>query len=143
MKFVADVMLGRLTRLMRFHGYDVEYDPRAKDDQLLLKMRSRILLTKDRSLAARGRKTRVYLIETSGPENQLAEIRKTFPQPDSGRATRCLLCNSQIRRVRKRKVEHLVPPFVYRKHETFYFCSRCRRVYWQGTHFEHLMRMIE
>ena len=51
MRFVADVMLGRLARFLRFRGYDVEYDHRATDEELLLKSRRRIVLTKDRPLA--------------------------------------------------------------------------------------------
>ena len=143
MKFVADVMLGRLVRLMRFSGYDVEYDRNAADEMLLRRSRYRMLLTKDRSLAERAQKYKVYLVKTSGGEHQLAEIKKEFPLRLECSATRCLVCNRKIRAIRKSRVEHLVPPFVFRKYDTFYFCRQCRRVYWQGTHFERMSRVIK
>ncbi|HJZ10776.1 MAG TPA: Mut7-C RNAse domain-containing protein [Acidobacteriota bacterium] len=143
MKFVADVMLGRLARLMRFDGYDVEYDPKFGDEELLKRSRSRILLTRDRDLAARASKNRAYFVQSTGAEIQLEEIQNNFPQADGNHATRCLVCNCKIRIARKSKIEHLVPPFVFKRHHEFYFCHRCRRVYWKGTHFERMMRMVE
>jgi len=59
MKFVADVMLGRLVRFMRFAGYDVEYDTNARDNDLLHRSRYRTLLTRGRELAARAAKRKV------------------------------------------------------------------------------------
>lgn len=141
MRFVADVMLGRLARLMRFSGYDVEYDSSEGDDELLAKSRRRILLTKDHELAKRAAK-RVYFVQTSGGVNQLHEIQQRFPI--AGRiAPRCLLCNVKIKRVAKRKVQHLVPPYVFARQNQFRVCPGCSKVYWEGTHFEHLLRMIE
>jgi hypothetical protein len=143
MKFVADVMLGRLTRFLRFEGYDVEYDSGWNDETLLRKSRWRILLTKDRGLAARVRSSRIYLVEANGAENQLQEIRKKFPLKNDTAGTRCLVCNTRLRAFPKKKVEHLVPPFVFRKYDAFFVCTFCRRVYWKGTHFERMSRMIE
>jgi hypothetical protein len=141
MKFVADVMLGRLARLMRFSGYDVEYDSSADDETLLIKSGKRILLTKDNELAKRAAK-RAYLVQTAGGVNQLHEIQQSFPI--SGRATpRCLLCNIRIKRIAKRKVQYLVPPYVFARLDRFHVCPGCSKVYWEGTHFEHLLRMIK
>jgi hypothetical protein len=143
MKFVADVMLGRLARWMRFEGYDVEYDAGFEDETLLRKTRSRILLTQDRALADHAPKNRAYRVTSTGAENQIAEIRRKFPPDPKDHSTRCLLCNRKLRRIRKSKVQHLLPPFVYQRHNEFYFCPSCRRVFWQGTHFEHMLRMID
>jgi len=145
MKFVADVMLGRLARFLRFRGYDVEYDHRATDEELLLKSRRRIVLTKDLPLASRIKDGRVYLVEETGAEKQFAEILCQFPQsfPGTSRAIRCLVCNSKIKRIAKRKIEHLVPPFIFRRFSEFYFCANCRRIYWPGSHYERMYRMIK
>jgi len=145
MKFVADVMLGRLARFLRFRGYDVEYDRRSTDEELLLKSRRRIVLTKDRPLASRIKNGRVYLVQATGAKNQFTEILREFPQslPLSLRAIRCLVCNTKIRQIAKRKVRHLVPPFIFRRFSAFYFCPDCRRIYWPGTHYERMDRMIK
>jgi uncharacterized protein len=140
-KFVADVMLGRLARFMRFAGYDVEYDRNADDQYLFHRSRYRILLTRDRELAARAAKRKVYFVQTTGAENQLEEIRKTFPLQND--TPRCLLCNYPIRKVKKETVRHLVPPFVFRCQSDFFRCKRCGKIYWKGTHFERLSRVIQ
>jgi uncharacterized protein len=138
-------MLGRLTRFLRFRGYDVEYDHRITDEQLLCKSQRCIVLTKDRPLAAKMKEGRVYLVEETGAEKQFAEILCQFPPScsDRSRAIRCLVCNTKIRRIAKRKVQHLVPPFVLRQFAAFYFCPDCRRIYWPGTHYERMDRMIK
>jgi uncharacterized protein len=141
MRFIADVMLGRLARMMRFRGYDVEYDNHISDEELLRKSRHRIVLTKDRQLTSRIKPARVYLVQGSNSERQLEEIAQQFPQKLP--AVRCLVCNSKIKRVAKRKVEHLIPPFIFRRYSEFYFCRACRRIYWPGTHYERMSRMIK
>lgn len=140
-KFVADVMLGRLARFMRFAGYDVEYDSTAGDDALLRRSRWRTLLTRDRELAERAAKRHVYFVQSVGAEIQLAEIQKQFPI--SGATPRCLICNHKIRKVKKESIRHLVPPFVYQHCADFFRCVGCARIYWKGTHFARLTRMIE
>jgi uncharacterized protein len=141
MKFVADGMLGRVARFMRFEGYDVEYDRNAKDDDLLQRARYRILLTRDRELAARAAKRKVYFVQTTGAENQLKEIRKSFPIENG--MPRCLLCNYPIRKIKKETVRHLVPPFIYRSQSDFFRCKKCGKIYWKGSHFERMSRVIQ
>jgi uncharacterized protein with PIN domain len=141
MKFVADVMLGSLARLMRFYGYDVEYANTADDETLKKRSTYRILLTKDRELFSRVRKDRAYLVQNTGGKNQLREIQKQFPIGNAG--SRCIECNFKLRMIRKEKVEHLVPPFVFKRYNRFFFCRSCSRIYWKGTHFERMLRMLE
>jgi uncharacterized protein with PIN domain len=141
MKFIADVMLGRLARFMRFAGYDVEYDSKATDDFLFQRARYKTLLTRDRELARRASKRKVYFVQTTGAENQLEEIQKQFPLKNT--SPRCLLCNRSIVRVAKKKISHLVPPFVYRTQERFFRCKCCNQIYWKGTHFDRLSRVIQ
>jgi uncharacterized protein with PIN domain len=140
MKFVADVMLGSLTKLMRFAGYDVEYDNCA-DDETLRNPSNRILLTKDRPLAASIPPRRVYLVNSIGGQKQLEEIQKKFPIHE--KAPRCMECNGKLSRVRKKNVQHLVPPFVFNRQSEFLRCLSCSRVYWSGTHYEKMVRMLK
>ena len=73
MKFLADAMLGKLSRWLRMLGQDVEYNVELGDDQLLVqaKAEGRVLLTKDFELyqraLSRGLK-RFYLQGTSEAE---------------------------------------------------------------------------
>ena len=53
MKFIADVMLGKLAKRMRLMGFDVLYD-RTLDDNEIIRLsleQNRILLTRDTELA--------------------------------------------------------------------------------------------
>jgi uncharacterized protein with PIN domain len=134
-------MLGRLARLMRFHGYDVEYDRMVRAADLFRMAPRRMLLTKNRALASSGKRKHVYLVQSVGAERQLDEIRREFPQTSA--SSRCLICNHPIRKVRKARVRHLIPPFVFERQSDFYHCSRCRRVYWKGSHFERMTRVIK
>src|SRR5262249_44711198 len=137
-----DVMLGRLARLMRFAGYDVEYDSKADDDFLLKRSRYKMLLTRDRPLAKRAADCRVYLVQNTGAIRQLAEIQEKFPK-ELPMATQCLVCNVKIRKIAKSRVRHLVAPFIFSQYENFLICPRCGRIYWPGTHFEGMLRVIK
>ncbi|PJB21075.1 MAG: hypothetical protein CO114_07255, partial [Euryarchaeota archaeon CG_4_9_14_3_um_filter_38_12] len=50
MKFVADIMLGRLARWMRLLGFDVLYPDTSDDKELLKFADERIILTRDKEL---------------------------------------------------------------------------------------------
>jgi uncharacterized protein with PIN domain len=136
LKFVADVMLGSLVKLMRFRGYEVEYSNRASDEELRKRSRYRLLLTKDRDLSKQIRDGHVYLVQSVGAQKQMDEIELRFPPGNF--SPRCLECNSKLRSVRKQMVEHLVPPYVYQNNQKFMRCPSCTRIYWTGTHFRDL-----
>jgi uncharacterized protein len=140
MRFVADVMLGKLARLMRLAGYDVEYDSGADDAALKKRSSRRVLLTKDRELADAAR--RVHFVRSIGAENQFVEIRRLFALPESAKA-RCSMCNLKIRRIAKEKIRHLVPPYVIQASRQFYLCPKCKRVYWAGTHMDRILAVIK
>jgi uncharacterized protein with PIN domain len=141
MKFVADVMLGSLAKAMRFCGYDVTYNNEADDESLKKQARHRLLLTKDQPLASQLPERCVYLVEGIGTRHQLDEIRLKFPMKN--RMPRCMECNGRLKKIRKSKVRHLVPPFVWKKQECFFQCSRCSQIYWRGTHYQNMLRMLE
>jgi uncharacterized protein len=141
MKFVADVMLGSLAKKMRFAGYDVLYDNSADDETLKRLSRDRMLLTRDRPLAKQVSKNRVYLVQSSGADRQMTEIRTRFPMKRM--RARCIECNAELTRIPKSKLQHLVPPFVWKQQEHFFRCDDCSRIYWTGTHYQNMLRMLK
>lgn len=63
-RFVADTMLGKLTKCLRVLGFDVRYNAETTDEQLLrtAKVDDRILLTRDHNLiACHGSALRLYI----------------------------------------------------------------------------------
>jgi hypothetical protein len=57
--------------------------------------------------------------------------------------TRCMECNGELTNVRRSEVSGDVPLQVFLVYRDFKRCSRCRRVYWRGSHLRHLDRIIE
>ncbi|MCS6818148.1 MAG: Mut7-C RNAse domain-containing protein [Blastocatellia bacterium] len=145
MKFVVDVMLGRLARWLRLLGFDVVYQPNAQDEQLiaLAEAEERTLLTKDARLL-RDRRVNGYLVKSTRWEDQLREVVAEFHLSALIRAfTRCPECNTRLVEVDRESVRSRVPAKVYEQQQEFYRCPNCARLYWAGTHVERMSRKIE
>ena len=144
--FIADAMLGRLAKSLRILGCDVSYDPGIDDASLKLAAvrERRIILTRDREVAATGLPVRVILIESDQHTEQLrqvmAEVR--LPVPDE-LFTRCLLCNVRVEDAPRAEVEGSVPPYVFATQERFARCPRCGRIYWRATHVAHATEWLD
>jgi len=136
-KFVADVMLGKLTRWLRLFGCDVHYDNTAEDAKLLAIALSekRILLTRDRQLSIRAGKYG-YLVQTEGTNKQIAEIVEKFDVEPVFYGDICPECNGEVVPVSKESVREDIPQYTYRTHNAFRRCLSCGKVYWEGSHRE-------
>jgi hypothetical protein len=139
--FIADAMLGRLARWMRFLGYDVQYYRDIDDKALVRLVRSedRILLTRDRELIKRFTVEHV-LIKSEDVKKQLKEVITLFPRETSSR--RCMHCNIPLEDIEKEMAEGLVPEHVYLHHRRFQRCSKCRRIYWEGSHTNNILKIL-
>jgi uncharacterized protein with PIN domain len=137
-KFVVDVMLGKLAKWLRIIGFDAVYGNRAADRELLQTARRerRVLLTRDRRLFQSAKNVRGLLIESEDWRRQLAQVLDTFGLREKARPmTRCLACNVRLKRLSRKNARNLVAPFVFERAAAFSICPRCGRVYWPGTHF--------
>ncbi len=148
-KFVADVMLGKLTRWLRILGYDVLYDPQ-RDDEGLVRLaisHNRVLLTKDRGLIERWKRrlknTGFLLIESDRWADQLRQVVATFQlDPERRRLTRCPLCNGLLIPVPREDVRYRVPFFVFSHHCEFHRCESCGKIYWAGSHYDRVRETL-
>ncbi len=143
-KFVADAMLGRLSRWMRYLGYDVLYFRDVDDRELVRKARleGRILITRDSGIPKRF-KVNCYLIRSQSLKQQLREILERFPL-SVDRGKRCMGCNESLRKISKKEdIKDLVPEYVYMNHKLFYFCPVCNKAYWEGTHIKNMEESIK
>lgn len=141
--FLADGMLGRLARWLRLLGYDTEYDNHASDLELARRARAegRVLLTRDRALAAR-RGLQTLLIDSERLEEQVRQVVETFGWPADAALSRCACCNVPLEEVEPEAVRELVPPHVLRTQRRFWLCRGCGRVYWQGSHVDSIRRRL-
>jgi uncharacterized protein with PIN domain len=143
-RFVLDVHLGKLARLLRMLGFDARYENDSSDEELVLTARNekRIILTRDRGLLKRRTVTHGYLLRSLVPREQLAEVLRRFDL--GGRIhmfSLCIVCNVPILRVDKASVVALLPPVVAASYADFSRCPRCRRVFWRGTHWESMKKL--
>lgn len=143
--FLADEMLGKLARWMRFMGFDVAYVKNLGDTGILAAARaeSRFLLTRDVELAERGAKNPgSLLVRAHDPREQLREIvaALALPVDREDLLSRCSVCNVVLEPVPRDSVRERVPPRVVEDHEDFFECRSCRRVYWPGTHAARIAR---
>ena len=145
-RFVVDNHLGKLAHLLRMTGFDAIYDPHA-DDQALADISSgqqRILLTHDRELLHRKNVVHAYYVWSQKPEEQLTEIFRRYQLYGQVRLfKRCIICNSLLVPAEKEWVRTQVPAKVYGTCSTFKVCPSCRRVYWEGSHFENMKAFME
>jgi hypothetical protein len=141
---LLDGMLGRLAKWLRLLGYDTAYEKHADDLHLARRARAedRVLLTRDGELSRRPG-LRTLLIESEELEAQLRQVQEALGPPPDSALTRCSVCNTPIRPVSPDELVDRVPPYVLQTQETFYECPTCDRVYWAGTHLEHMRRQME
>jgi len=149
--FIADGMLGKLSRWLRILGCDIQYIPDAPDGALLeaTEKSGRTLLTSDIQLNRLAAKQRIesYLVDGSSEAENLAKIARRFSvklEVDLT-ATRCPLCNSTLREVPYEAVEGRVPPASFRRYKRFWICrnSKCDKIYWQGSHWRKIKEILK
>ena len=145
-RFVVDVNVGRLARLLRLLGFDAAYIPDADDPTLarISREQQRILLTRDRGLLARREVTHGVYIRSDQPVEQIVEVMRRLDLRRSIRPfTRCLRCSTPLEWVDKAEVLDELEPLTQRFYDDFRRCPSCRRIYWAGTHYERLSRLLD
>jgi uncharacterized protein len=144
-RFVADVHLGTLARYLRLLGFDTLYGNDLDDDELTRRTvdERRILLTRDVGLLKRKAVVRGHWLRSREPERQVEEIVEALHLKRAFRPfARCMTCNGLLVVVARKDVAAVVPPRVYRRFRSFKRCEDCQRVYWRGTHFTRLQRLV-
>ena len=144
-RFVADVHLGKLARLLRLLGFDTKY-PRESSDRNLVATsirERRVLLSRDIRLFMYKALTRGYRLRSTEPERQLEEVIQALAlhraiQP----FTRCMSCNDRLQPVPRAAVKDRVPSGVFKRFRRFIRCPGCERIYWRGTHFLRLEQLV-
>lgn len=155
MKFLADGMLGKLTRWLRLAGQDVIYVgeleiPSEKQDLYLIrraKREGRILLTKDLELYRRAYKAgvRALFLRANTVPSMLREIslecgrRIEINQENS----RCPMCNGKLKRKSAEEIAEALPKSVLEGRKTFWVCSECGKTYWKGRHWENISKIAD
>ena len=149
-KFIVDVNVGRLAKWLRAVGYDTLFIKEADDDTLVRVGlgEGRTILTRDtqimeRRVVATGQ-LRAILIEDDDVSDQLRQVvEKLNLDPLKRRFSLCMVCNEPLVSIPKEEVRSEVPPYVVRTQAIFRRCPSCRKVYWQGTHWQRMKSELE
>lgn len=141
-------MLGKLAKWLRMLGYDTTYIPDADDDELvrIAVREDRILLTRDRRLCDRRMvRSRCVFVDWGSTKQQVRQVVDMLDLKVDREAlfTRCAVCNGEIAPVSKLSIADRVPPYVYQTQAEFGYCAGCDRIYWRGTHVQHVLEALD
>ncbi len=145
-RFILDVHLGKLARLLRMLGIDSLYRNNYNDREIaqMAPKTNRIVLTRDRKLLKYKIITHGYWIRSFYPNNQLIEVLKHYKlESELKPFHRCLECNGVIKSIDKDKVQDRLEPKTKVYYEKFYKCTDCEKIYWKGSHYENMKTTVD
>lgn len=133
-------MLGRLAKWMRLMGFDTTYyrDTDGKEIIYHSRKENRTILTRSKVLAKKYSDS--ILIDSEQLKDQLKQMIKLFGHTNP--FSRCSVCNSETKKIEKEFVENDVPAYVFENHNHFRKCTKCGRIFWKGTHYEKIEKVI-
>jgi uncharacterized protein with PIN domain len=145
MRFLCDEMLMRLARLLRAAGYDTYLARDGQSDAELLalaKAENRVLLTRDRRLAAAAH-PRAVMVEGRGAHAEAENLAALLPidwryAPFS----RCVVDNTPLRDATAAEVAAM-PEAARARPGPFCACEACGRLYWPGSHAKRLSERLD
>ncbi len=145
-RFVLDTHLGKLARHLRLAGFDSLWENDYGDEEIvaLSVAQKRVILTRDKGILKRRAVLRGHFVRETESEKQLCEVVRAFQLERSLKPfSRCRVCNAALREVPKKSVRGRVPETVWRELDDFTECPQCGRIFWRGTHYERLRRVLE
>jgi uncharacterized protein len=149
-KFIVDVNVGKLVHWLRMMGYDSLLFTGEDDGQMLriALEQDRVILTRDaqflkRRLITSG-KIKALFVGSEDSEKQLGHVVSNFNLDyKHSPFTRCLIDNHSLAGISKGEAKGRVPPHVFKTQDSYMECPYCHRVYWQGTHWEAMVRELD
>ncbi len=145
-KFVVDVNVGKLARLLRMLGFDTAYQSKWSDSWIaeLAWQEGRIVLSRDKGLLKRKKIEYGRLLRSQQPKTQLQEVLSLFALQQEVRLfSRCLRCNCLLQAVRKERIAHLLLPKTKKYFHEFCICPGCERIYWPGSHMQKMQHLVQ
>lgn len=144
-RFILDSHLGKLARYLRLLGFNTLYRKDYSDEEIVkcAQKHKRIVLTRDIGLLKNKIITHGYWVRSTDPGKQIKEVVKRFVLGKRIRPFHlCLECGGKIVRVKKDEIVRRLPAGIKEYFDKFYICLECRKIYWQGSHYEKLCRFV-
>ena len=145
--FLVDAMLGKLAKKLRLLGYDSLYSSSMEDDMIiqLAKNENRVLITKDVPLTQKAKKEQILAVQITS-DNEIEQLLQINKKANLGKCTvsgsnsRCPICNGELQSTEKNDVLEKVPKGVFDNTKDFWKCTKCEKIYWEGTHIKNLQK---
>jgi uncharacterized protein len=144
--FVADGHLGKLARRLRMLGFDVLYHRDFPDIEIVRASvhAHRAILTRDRGLLKHSAVTHGYWVRSTHAGEQTREVLQRFDLWQQVRPfSRCTACNGEVAPVAKAEIESELAPLTRHYYDEFFRCGSCRRIYWEGSHYQRMRALVE
>jgi uncharacterized protein with PIN domain len=144
--FVLDAHLGRLTTYLRLLGFDSLYQTYNDDKNLahISHDEQRILLTRDCGLLKRSEVVYGYFVRATEARQQVIEVLRRFDLFNAVTPfRRCLRCNALLNPVAKASIIERLQPKTSQYYDEFRICPGCNRIYWAGSHYEHMKAFVQ
>jgi uncharacterized protein with PIN domain len=146
-RLACDAMLGGLAPWLRAAGYDAAWR-KDWDDWDLIRFCQRensILLTSDTGIfrigiVRDGELPALWIPHGLRKTEQLDYVLQKLNLPI--REPRCMACGGGLAEVPKDQVRGQVPARSYDWLDHFYQCTRCGKIFWQGTHWQRIMEEL-
>jgi uncharacterized protein with PIN domain len=143
-QFALDVHLGKLASLLRLAGFDAVVLADDADVAMAAAREGRVALTRDVSLLKRNIVRHGYWVRQTDPESQLVEVLERFDLVNRMEPfTRCVRCNALVVPVDAGAVAERLLPQTRAGFRQFHRCQGCERIYWRGSHYDRLSRLLE
>jgi len=146
--FICDAMLGGLARWLRAAGYDAQFEYGIDDRALVERAQAsgRVLLSSDgpmfeRNVIKNGQVRALYIPQQLGKLEQLRFVLRELKLPLL--RTRCMACGGELAEEPKHAVMGEVPPLAFRYCEKFWRCQQCKKLFWNGTHWQKIVGRLE
>jgi hypothetical protein len=88
--------------------------------------------------------THGYWLRATRPRQQLIEVLEHFHLYNAVQPfQRCLHCNGLLQSVDKATISDRLQPKTRQYYDEFHYCRACDRIYWKGSHYQHMRQFID
>ena len=146
LRFIVDMTALKLARDLRMLGLDTEIitDQNIKETVKRANLDKRIVITRNRNLLKISDLIFGQLLRSDDHREQLQEVEARYELSAAANPlSRCMVCNEILLQVLKEKIEHRLEPLTRKYYTTFKECPSCRRIYWRGSHYNHMTRLFD
>ncbi len=146
MKFLCDIMVQKLGRILILTGFDVKIikNPLQLDEICHTAVEEkRIILTRNTKI--KEKKAPYLLLIEQNPYKQFERVVKelNLKIDEKNFFTRCSICNTQLEKIEKEKIFEKIPTFTRQNTDEFFICPVCAKIYWHQSHLDLFKKKIK